>query len=284
MHAKRPNLAFAMLLALFGYLLPISLIQAATPAINLCVDDNFAPFEYASPASNSTAHVVRGATISMVERILNRHQISYSIKWLPWTRCLAYVKSGNIQIGMDAYYDARRDQDIAYSEPYYTLTPQYYYSRQRFPHGLGIKWRTNLKQYRGCGVLGYSYTHYGLGKSDIDSGAQDHATLIRKLSMGRCDYFVEELEVMQGYALTGTPYLNNPDLGHAGVPGVIAPKLHLIISRKTPSMQNLLSLLNREIIQMHKNGEMQQLVDNNLRQSIRGSSKMNGKHLKSSMF
>ena len=175
MHAKRPNLAFAMLLALFGYLLPISLIQAATPAINLCVDDNFAPFEYASPASNSTAHVVRGATISMVERILNRHQISYSIKWLPWTRCLAYVKSGNIQIGMDAYYDARRDQDIAYSEPYYTLTPQYYYSRQRFPHGLGIKWRTNLKQYRGCGVLGYSYTHYGLGKSDIDSGAQDHA-------------------------------------------------------------------------------------------------------------
>lgn len=233
------------------------------PTVRLCVDDNFAPFEYAPPRA---AHAVRGATISLIEHILKRNNITYRIEWFPWTRCLAYVKQGAIQIGMDAYYDARRNQDIIYSEPYYTLTPQYYYSRSHFPAGLNIRRLADLKRYRGCGVLGYSYTHYALRKEDLDLGALDHASLIRKLKIGRCDYFVEELEVMRGYALTGPSYLSDPDLGHGPTPGATAPKLHFILSRSTPMLRKLLPAINRGIIQLRDNGEMQRMVETTLRQ------------------
>jgi polar amino acid transport system substrate-binding protein len=239
-------------------------VQAQPAAVRLCVDDNFAPFEYALPRAG---HSVQGATVSLIERILKRSNTPYSVEWFPWTRCLAYIKQGTIQIGMDAYYDARRNKDIVYSEPYYTLTPQYYYSRKHFPHGLAISRLADLKRYRGCGVLGYSYTHYALKKEDLDAGALDHASLIRKLKIGRCDYFVEELEVMRGYSLTGQPYLQDPDLGHAATPGAIAPQLHFILSRATPDLWRLLPLINREVIRLRDSGEVQRLIKANLRRT-----------------
>lgn len=257
-------LAIGMAVLLWSQL-ALSAPPPPAPTVRLCVDDNFAPFEYAPPRA---AHAVRGATISLIERILKHNHVSYKIEWFPWTRCLAYVKQGTIQIGMDAYYDARRNQDIVYSEPYYTLTPQYYYSRSHYPAGLGIKRLADLKRYRGCGVLGYSYTHYALKKEDLDLGALDHASLIRKLKIGRCDYFVEELEVMRGYALTGPSYLSDPDLGHGPTPGAEAPKLHFILSRSTPMLRKLLPALNRGIVRLRDNGEMQRMVEATLRQSV----------------
>lgn len=246
-------------------LLCIAVAVRAAPTVRLCVDDNFAPFEYSDIRQASAGlHQVRGATINLVERILKRHGIAYQIEWFPWTRCLAKVEQGEIQIGMDAYFDPQRNRQIVYSEPYFTLTPQYYYLRSLHPGGLLIRQRSDLKRFHGCGILGFSYTHYGLSDRDIDTGSADHDGLLRKLKAGRCDYFVEEHEVMRGYALTGHRYLADPDLGHGPVPGAVPPRLHFILTRGTDATRRLLPLLNREIIQLRAQDAVRQLVERDL--------------------
>lgn len=256
---SRLRLAVALLL------LCLVVVARAAPPVRLCVDDNFAPFEYSDlRLAVAGQHRVRGATINLVERILKRNGIAYQIEWFPWTRCLAYVRQGDIQIGMDAYYDPQRNRQIVYSEPYFTLTPQYFYLRSLHPGGLSIRQRSDLKRYRGCGILGFSYTHYGLDNHDIDTGSADHDGLLRKLKAGRCDYFVEELEVMRGYALTGHPYLADPDLGHGPVPGAVPPRLHFILTRGTEATRRLLPVLNREIVRLRAQDGVRQLVETDL--------------------
>lgn len=214
--------------------------------VKLCVEENFPPFEYAAQGAGPGLH---GATVEFVTGILKRNRIPFQLQKFPWTRCLAYVKQGAIDIGLDTYYDQARNRDLVYSEPYYALTPQYYYSKSAFPNGLRIRTAQDLKRFHGCGILGFSYAHYGLSAEDIDTGVPDHTMLVRKLKAGRCDYFVEELEVMRGYTLTGHPYLADRNLGHAAVPGARAPELHLIMHRGSEMTPWLMPLLNRAIAQ-----------------------------------
>jgi polar amino acid transport system substrate-binding protein len=255
-HPVRP-LSGGMLLWLMALLFPLVAIAAPAP-ISVCVDDGFAPFEY---ASHDNPRVPRGATTTLIQQILTRNKIAYRVAWYPWSRCLAYIKQGDIQLGMDTYFDAARAREVLYSEPYYTLTPQYYYSKRKYPGGLGIQDRDDLKKFRGCGVRGYSYAHYGLSDRDLESGALDDIQLVEKLARGHCDYFVEELEVMQGYALTGHPFLDNPDLGHGAVPGAAPPQMHFILARNSAVSVWLLPLLNREITLSNKQGTMRRLMD-----------------------
>lgn len=259
---------FLMRVLALGLLVLLPLVaQAAPPPITVCIDDAFAPFEY---AGHDAQRVPRGATATLVQQILNRNKIAYRIAWYPWARCLAYVKQGEIQLGMDTYYDQARARQVVFSDPYYTLTPQYFYSRRKFPHGLAIQAPADLKKYRGCGVRGYSYAHYGLTGRDLDNGALDDIQLVDKLVYGHCDYFVEELEVIQGYALIGHPFLENRDLGHGPVPGAVPPQMHFILAKSSEVTNWLLPLLNREIAISNKQGTMRRLMENSLRHTPRG--------------
>jgi polar amino acid transport system substrate-binding protein len=237
------------------------LVVSATHAhgvLRMCEDDNYAPFVY---RGTDDGHAMRGATVELVRSFFLHSGIAIKIDPLPWARCLAYVKDGTYQVGMDAYYDAERARSYVYTRPYFTLTPQYYYSHSRFPGGLVINRRADLRKYHGCGIHDYSYAHYGLGKQEIAANVEDHAALVRKIKGGRCDYFVEELEVMQGFALTGQNYLSDPDLVHGPISDVPPPQLHFILTRDSSSTAWLLPFLNRQITVSQRNGQMHQLVN-----------------------
>jgi len=203
----------------------------------------------------------------LVQQILQRAHIPYKMVWYPWARCFASVRQGEVQLGMDAYYDSARARLIAYSDPYYTLTPQYFYSRRKHPQGLNIQQAADLRKYRGCGIRGYSYRHYGLSTANLDDGALDDIQLVDKLQHDHCDYFVEEMEVIQGYALLNHPLLSNPDLGHAAVPGAQAPQMRFFMTRSSTTTERLLPLINREIAIANQRGTMRHLIRSTLKQA-----------------
>jgi polar amino acid transport system substrate-binding protein len=225
--------------------------------VKLCEDDNYAPFIYSAPDNSNR---VEGATAELVGEIFSRLGMPYQITLMPWVRCLAYVADGHYQIAMDAYYDQDRAKDYAFSRPYFTLTPQYYYSRKKYHNGLAIESKSQLKNYQGCGIRGYSYGQYALSGNDLNTDSDDHAALIRKVEYGRCDYFVEELEVMQGFALMGSKYLADSDLGHAAVPDALAPQLHFMLAKSNAQTVLLLPLINQQIVFVQQKHIMQQLV------------------------
>jgi polar amino acid transport system substrate-binding protein len=260
----------ALSLLFFTLLLQFSSAWAEpVPTVTLCVDDNFPPFEYADPALKKLKqHVVRGSTIELVDKILKPHGIAYRISWYPFPRCLAMVERGDINVGLDAYYDPVRAQSLTYSNAYFSLTPQYFYSRSQYPKGLPIHGPQDLKKYKGCGILGYSYLHYGLLPKDLfNADSLDDAGLVRMVKFRRCDYFLEELEVIQGLALTEHHYLSDPDLGHGAVPGAQSPKLYFFLTPKSTLSAWLLPILNRDIAQLKRQGEVQRLVDDELRRA-----------------
>jgi polar amino acid transport system substrate-binding protein len=246
----------------------ISLLAASRPAlagqeVNLCEANDFAPFVFPSPGRPG---VLQGATVELVSQMFQRAHIAYRIRLMPWARCLASVQQGSDQIGMDADYLPASAQQLTYSKPYYTLTPQYFYSRRRFPKGMAISASADLKKYSGCGIFGYSYQHYGLSNHDLDTSSRNRDSLMRKLEFGRCEYFVEDLEVMRAEALTGHSASNNPDLAHGPVPDATPPELHFILTKSSVQTATLLTLINQEITIARQDHRMEQWVNRILNQ------------------
>jgi ABC-type amino acid transport substrate-binding protein len=168
----------------------------------------------------------------------------------PWARCLTMVEAGQVDFAMDAYFDTERARRFAYSRHYNTLTPQVFFRANK---PLQIERVLDLKKYVGCGMIGASYVHYSLAPEDLDLGV-GYGGLIKKLKAQRCDYFVEELEVIAGYQFIGVDYLADPQLRHAPVPGAKAPAKHLLAAKNSPAAA-LMPKLNAAIANLVKSGE-----------------------------
>jgi polar amino acid transport system substrate-binding protein len=177
---------------------------------------------------------------------------------------LGGIESGDFSIGMDAYGDDQRIDVFAYSQSYASLTPQFFYSRTAFPHGLPVVSTVELGKYRGCGIRGYVYNHYRLAEGTLALSARDYPQLIALLKGGRCDYFPEEFEVMAGYRPGQRPYLDDPQLGHMAIAGAQAPELHFVVARSAPRTAELLAILDRAIEAMQADGAIAALVKEHL--------------------
>lgn len=249
------------MLFLFKYL-PLSafLVSTLTLADNLtlklCEDDaDYAPFIYREKDSqNQSTGQFAGSTVELVRKLSLALKIPMKIELYPIKRCMKYIEDGQFDIGMDFYLDPERAQKFDYSPPYYTLTAQYYFNTKLQPEGLNIQSAADLKKYQGCGLSGYSYEHYGLKEgAKFEVGARNHAIVLQKLMIGRCDYFVEEMEVIDGYTLVGDyRFAQNPNLGHAPVPGVKAPSLYFIYSKKSPKTAAFKLKIDQEIAKISR--------------------------------
>ena len=170
---------------------------------------------------------------------------------LPWTRCLRQVEAGEIDFALGAYYTEERARRLSYTVPYSRGTPQVYYMRARPVH---IESMADLHRYRGCGLMAGTYAHYGLQAKELDLGVNTYDKLITKLKLNRCDYFVEELEVIAGYKLIGQDYLSDPALAHGPVPDVRAPEAHLVAGLNSRGAA-LIPQLNAEMQELIRTGQ-----------------------------
>jgi len=213
--------------------------------ITVCIDPEPPPSAYwVRDAQNNKTDVLTGSSIELFRTVFEK--LGYNAVFignLPWARCMKSVELGTIQYAMDAYFDEERAKTFLYSISYQQLTPQVFFDVQR-PIQAQVK--ADLKKYKGCGLIGFSYKHYGLAPADMDLGVNHLEQLVTKLKAGRCDYFVEELEVISGYSMIGINYLNDPRIVHGPVNDAIGPKKYLMAKKNSTAAQ-LMPRINDEL-------------------------------------
>lgn len=225
--------------------------------LTICADPGPAPWTYwVLDTNQQKTKRFTGSSVDTFRNVFSRLGLSVSfIGNLPWARCLKMVEEGKIDFAMDAYFSTQRAQTLAYSKPYNTLTPQVFFRRQK---PVQATKKDDLKRYKGCGMLGASYEHYGLNPNDLDLGVNTYAGMVNKLKLGRCDYFVEELEVISGFAKLGQNFLADKDLLHNYIEDAEPPSKHLVTALQGLGSE-LLPAINSELNQMAQSGELSRI-------------------------
>ena len=234
-------------------------------SLSICDDENeWPPYIFFERVGGKKGDRVVGFSIDVLEDIFSRHQIRYTITMLPWARCLLEVNTGGkFQMVLDLSTSPEREINYWISQAYYTTNTYYYFSRKKYPQGLSIKSMADLKKYRVCGIHGYNVNYagyFGFFKPDeIDQGAKTFDALIAKIHLQRCDVFLEQYQAMQGYALIGKPFLDDPNLGRAPMPGLLPSPFRFAISRQYVYGESLMKLIDQEIRQMESSGRLKEL-------------------------
>ncbi len=221
-----------------------SLLPAAKPAPDASASS-------APPATSPNRYP--GWSLEVFAVVFERLQLPFRfVTDQPWSRCLKTVEFGAMDFALGAYADPERARRFAYSRRYVSLTPQVFF---RADKPLAIQATGDLRRYKGCGILGQSYAHYGLAPADLDLSVTNFDGIFSKLKAGRCDYVVEELEVVAGLKRTGRDYLGDPTILSAPVPGAEAPTKHLVAAKGSPAAR-LLPGIDAALARMVASGEV----------------------------
>lgn len=243
------RLVTKMLAVCLLLVLRVSHAQAVDP-IRVCGDPN--PVDWMTPEQRKDhyqTYRISGISIEIVKatfKVMGRS--GTFIGSLPWNRCLSEVENGNVEFAMGAYFNEARSEIFDYSVHYNTLTPQIFYLKSKPVIAADL---SELRRYRGCGLIGSSYSHYGLKEDELDL-ASGYDSLLRRLRAGRCDYFLEELEVISNFKKIGKNILAEPDIDHINAPWASAPSRYLITGKGRNS--KLLEQVNHALETVIKSG------------------------------
>jgi polar amino acid transport system substrate-binding protein len=189
--------------------------------------------------------------LQYVSTQMGRHLI---VNQLPWARCLQEVKYGRIDLAIDAYDDLERHKSFHYSKSYHTLTPQLFYRANTLMDAMNIRSVDDLERFKGCGVHDYTYEHYDLDVSKMDSSAADDNRMLQKLVAGHCDYALEELEYITGGRTYVPGWLDESQLKSMRPPWAKGPKIHFLIGRANSGGEELLKKIDSAIVKAEKSG------------------------------
>lgn len=224
--------------------------------LSVCFEPEPAPWTYwVRDAHGNKTDQVAGFSVEFVRAAFMEagHEVRF-VSNLPWARCIRAVERGEIDFAMEAYYNEARAQKFQFSVGYNSLTPQIFFRKDR---PLQFSSAADLMRYKGCGLRGSSYAHYGLANADLVL-VSDEPSMLYNLKAGICDYFPEELEELQSFKYSGQDFMADPMLGHVGVPFATAPMSHLMM-RKSADGEALLRPINRAIERLIKSGEAAQI-------------------------
>jgi polar amino acid transport system substrate-binding protein len=255
---SRPLILLACLAAACA---PAQAAPMSGHTVAVCDDENeLPPFTYYERQGQHKTAVLSGFAVAVIGDIFSRRAVAFSIDMKPWTRCLAVSVLGK-QYGMiiNMTYSVAREKNFLFSRPFYSATSYYYYSKSNHPLGLSIHSPADLHSYRVCGIQGHNYEGYGLAAGEVDQGAKNIDVVIGKLKLGRCALFVEKDEIMNGFTLIGKPYLADPDIGKAPVPGLERTPFYFGVSRRQPRAEELRKLVDEELLAMEASGKLADL-------------------------
>jgi polar amino acid transport system substrate-binding protein len=220
----------------------------AATTVSVCIDPEPPPWSFWTHDKELT-----GFSVELVRRLFKAQGLEVRFRTdEPWQRCVRDVRNKKMGFVMDLYKDGPHVANYLFSVPYNTLTPQLFTRRD---HPIEVNSPADLKHYKGCGIVGGAYDHYGLKDEDLDLSANGYAGVVQKLKSGYCDFFVEELEIIAGFKMSQVDYLDDPEIAHQPLKGVKRPAMHLATAPDGPDAA-LIPKLDAEIESLEKSGEM----------------------------
>ncbi len=217
-------------------------------------DSSWPPMSYVSNKDNS----VQGLSVEVLKGALTSQP---SVRLRPWARCLAEAE--NVQgsdIVMSSFKTTEREQKFYFSRPYFSLTPSYFYSRKTFA-APPINALQDLRRYKVCALHGAATAYTGLKNTEIESGATNYISLIRKIDRGHCDIVVDMEEVFYGFAHLGLIPFSATDYQILPLPNTEPYPLHFAVSKNHPLAKQIIDQIDKGILQMQKSGKLKQLHD-----------------------
>ena len=248
--------------------LMVFFIPAITMALNIktplkiCDDGSeWPPYTHFERVNGKKTNKIIGFSVEVISTILKAEGLQHEIELPPWSRCLKSIREGNdFVMALNASYSEERRRSYWMTNPYYSTTNYYFYSKATYPEGLNVKKKADLLNYKICGMHGYNYSTYGVAKNQIDQQAHDFTQLINKLHRKRCDLFLEKYEILVGFSAIGKNYLSDSNLGSAVVPEMKSTPFYMLISKKVSYGKELKELINRGVERMKRNGKMEELM------------------------
>ncbi len=262
-HLRISKSLLALFISISFFVLPNSRAENLAPSnekdptqkeVSICADPDPPPWTYWERDAENKPIKTKfiGFSVDILTAAFAKMNVSVKfIGNLPWARCLEMVKIKQVDFAMDGYFDSERAKVFDYSDHYNTLTPQVFFNAKA---PIKIKGIADLKKHQGCGMIGASYAHYDLLPSDLDTGVNTYAALIEKLKYKRCEYFVEELEVITGYKYVGVDHLKGNSIKRSPVPDAKAPSKY-IFSAKNSEASKLIPQFNQALAGLIKSGE-----------------------------
>lgn len=214
-----------------------------------------------------------GYDVDVINMIFSDHGIKAEFVILPWKRCLMRTRKGVYQAVPSASKNPQREKDYLLSEAYYTMTPSYFYLKEKHPLGLTIKNASELKKLgKICGRHGYNYVNFGLENDDVCKGSRTYQSLVNMTLIGRCDIFLARYEAFTGLSYIGQDFISDRRFGHAPIPNVEPEKFYIMISRNFKYAHELKTILDSGIFKLKESGKLQSTFEKYV-PSRNGSSK-----------
>ncbi|KIA79957.1 hypothetical protein QR66_13150 [Chromobacterium piscinae] len=243
------------------YLGNLAQAQPGLPnSLKICEgEEEWPPFVYFKRIDGKkNGKEVAGYSIDYIKNLLAKNGIASIIDMIPWKRCQKEVVDGNYDMLLNATKSEERDRLYWVSDAYYKLTGIAFYSTTRpVPK---LRKLEDLRNYRICGIRGYTYENYGLSTNQVDSGSANISMAMNKILNNRCDLFLNNLEIIIGSHILGLEdYLHDQRFGYIRITGKQDSSFHMLISRKPSYAEKLKILINQGIIDMEKSGETEKL-------------------------
>lgn len=204
------------------------LVQARE--VSLCVDPEPPPSAYwERDAEGRRTDRLTGATVELLSHVFAQIGLVPKFVAAPWARCMRWAATGEVDFAVGGYQDEERAKTYAFSIAYRAMTPQIYSLRDTALRPQSLQ---DLKPLHGCGLTGASYAHYGLKAGSLDQGVGSYQRLIQKLTLKRCDYFPDELEMVEAVVRSGqVEAADAARLFSAPAPWARGPTRHLLAAR-----------------------------------------------------
>ena len=211
------------------------------------------------PYTYEDGNTLKGYDLDVLAEIFNSSGLNYDVIMLPWRRCLEMVKQGLIDVALSASGTQERAIIYRMTQPYYYVTPSYIHLKSRFPQGVRTPPTEVTRQYKVCGLRGYSYHSFGLPPEDVETTSRTFAQLFNKTAAGRCDILLGRYEILVGFSLTGQPLITDK-WQHSPVPGIEVDDFRMLVSRAIDDSVELHQMLNRRIAEMRDSDELDRLL------------------------